>query len=1151
MKGSARLRRLIAAFLGKEPTLPQEPREAPTQFLGDDGSGPTRRIPRAAEVDEARPPFRDTHPTRNGQLPEWAQAEPDAGVEPARLGRYILGPLLGRGGMGEVHLAFDPSLGRLLALKRMFGGDPELMRRFLREARAQAIVRHPNICEIYEVGEDGERPYIAMEFIAGRSFDAAAADLTLEEKVAVMAAVARAIHAAHGQGFIHRDLKPANIMLAATEEGPKPYVMDFGLAQDQEAPGLTVTGTVMGTPSYMAPEQVRGESRNMGPRTDVYGLGATLFAVLLGRPPFLGASNAEILTKVLDEEAPRPRSVDPALPSALEIILLKCLEKDAEHRYPSALALAEDLGRYLERQAIEAKRMRLALRVRKWVLKRKALSAALAALVLSASVLGGITLHTRLQARAQQVFAQRMGEEVRSIESLLRIAHLLPAHDLRPATAQVRQRMAGIERRLGSEGRAVRGPGAYALGRGHMALGEWPEARTQLQKAWDLGYREPEVSYALGRTLGELYWQGLAEIRGIEDPAARQQRTAALQASLKTPALQHLRLAAREARLEVPAFAEALVAFFEDAYPLALEKAQEAFRSAPWMYEALILEGEVHHKQAEALWEQGRKGPALGELEAARRAFQAAQAVARSHPVPFEREAWMRIRALNWGAPETGLKPIDRLAGLALAVAPDHIEPYRIRAWVATHLADQALLQNQDPRPQLQRSAAFIRQALDLAPRQQRFLWTLAGNNHFQQGEYEQNHGLDPCATLDAAIDAFRRALQQEDATTGKFENWAPEDAHVMVAASFLNKAVYLREHGREAEEALQAGIGAARTALRLNPAKLRAHAQLAYLLFEEGDARLEQGADPLPAWQEGVACFERVLQQNPSASETLADLAGRHQQWASYDLEHGRDPMTHCTEGLRLIEASLKGDDRSGLSFNILGGLQTVRAAWAITQGEPSAPWISKALRAFQESRTRDPLYRAQAFLGEGRVHLVVAQGQTLAGADPRPPLREARQAFAEALKRLPGAPEALAGQAEAALLEARNPTLTPSEARRALQQARPSLGALPNARRALLDAEAELLEGRLALRSGQSPQPHLERAEALLKAARTHPDRAAGLKAEVHLLRARWKATPPAVAKLELVAARTELAEATRLNPNRLREWRVLERELEALPR
>lgn len=298
------------------------------------------------------------------------------------------------------------------------------------------------------------------------------------------------------------------------------------------------------------------------------------------------------------------------------------------------------------------------------------------------------------------------------------------------------------------------------------------------------------------------------------------------------------------------------------------------------------------------------------------------------------------------------------------------------------------------------------------------------------------------------------------------------------------------------------------------------------------------------------MACFERVLQQNPSAFETLADLAGRHQAWALYDLEQGRDPMAHVTEGLRLIEASLKGDAQSGFSWHILGALRTVRGAWALAQGEESRPWITSALRAFQESRTRDPQYHAQAFQGEGEAHLVAAHGQALAGADPRPSIREAQRAFLEALKLLPGAPEALAGQAEAALLEARHLPRTSPDARRALTQARQALERLPKARRTLLEAEADLLEGRLALEAGQSPEHPLERAEGLLKATRTHPDRIAGLKAEIHLLRARWKGTPPATAKQERAAAQKELADAARLNPNREREWRILRQELETLP-
>jgi tRNA A-37 threonylcarbamoyl transferase component Bud32 len=268
--------------------------------------------------------------------------------------KYETAVLLGQGAMGEVYKAYDPVLQRFVALKYLRKDDPDLAERLLREARLQARVGHELVCEVYEVGADEGRPFIAMQYIDGRTLEQVAPELTLREKLGVMRDVCEAVHAAHETGLIHRDLKPQNIMVERRADGLRPHVLDFGLAREYDASGTTESSGMAGTPSYMAPEQARGDVRLLDRRTDVYALGAVLFRLAVGRPPFEG-SHMDIAVRVLHANPMPPRRLDPDLPTGVENIILKCLEKEPARRYATALDLGQDLQRFLDGEPIEAR----------------------------------------------------------------------------------------------------------------------------------------------------------------------------------------------------------------------------------------------------------------------------------------------------------------------------------------------------------------------------------------------------------------------------------------------------------------------------------------------------------------------------------------------------------------------------------------------------------------------------------------------------------------------------------------------------------------------------------------------------------------------------------------------------------------------------
>jgi serine/threonine-protein kinase len=293
-------------------------------------------------------PVSDVAPTSDADVPR----------VPDRIGDYEILEELGRGGMGIVYRARQSGLERSVALKAIRAGAMASradVTRFRVEAQSAAKLEHPGIVPVYDVGEDDGQPYFTMQLIEGTTLSARLADgpMSASEVVKLLAPVARAIDFAHQGGVLHRDLKPANILI---DEDGHPFVADFGLAKRLEADeSLTQSGAVLGTPSYMAPEQAAGSRGEVSAVTDVYALGAVLYHALTGRPPFQSPSPIETILQVLEQDPLPPRLLNPQIDRDLEMIVLRCLQKPPEMRYASAAALADDLEAYLADEPLSAR----------------------------------------------------------------------------------------------------------------------------------------------------------------------------------------------------------------------------------------------------------------------------------------------------------------------------------------------------------------------------------------------------------------------------------------------------------------------------------------------------------------------------------------------------------------------------------------------------------------------------------------------------------------------------------------------------------------------------------------------------------------------------------------------------------------------------
>jgi serine/threonine-protein kinase len=338
--------------------------------MGENREGPLRQAELATKAGGGPPPS------------HWAEASEFAA--PSAFQGYEVVDVLGRGGMGVVYRARQLSLGRCVAIKVMLAGaqaSPEERLRFRVEAESVALLCHPNIVQVYEVGEQNGYPFCSLEYVDGGSLaeKLRGGPMPAAKAAQLVEKLARAVDAAHRHGIIHRDLKPPNILLTADGE---PKIADFGLAKRMgDTFDQTRTGAGLGTPSYMAPEQVEA-AKGVGPAADIYGLGAILYETLTGHPPFEGPSAMTIMARVLSEEPMPPRKRNPAIPRDAAVICLKCLEKDPRRRYPSAAALGDDLLSFFSGDPIMARPPGMLGRFDRWARLRPAVAATLSILAL-------------------------------------------------------------------------------------------------------------------------------------------------------------------------------------------------------------------------------------------------------------------------------------------------------------------------------------------------------------------------------------------------------------------------------------------------------------------------------------------------------------------------------------------------------------------------------------------------------------------------------------------------------------------------------------------------------------------------------------------------------------------------------------------------
>lgn len=934
--------------------------------------------------------------------------------------RYRLLDLLGRGGMGWVYRASDLVLEREVALKFLRHDDPEMAARFRREARTQAQVDHPNVCRVYEVGEVGGHPFIAMQLIRGPSLMEAGLRMTIPDKIRVAAEVARGVHAAHERGLVHRDLKPGNVLVEWRDGAWHPFVVDFGIARTAHDLELTEPGTIMGTLAYVPPEQARGAVGELDRRSDVYSLGATVYALFAGVPPFPQGGGADTLWRVVHEEPLRLRRRTPEVPRDLETVVMACLEKDPSRRYSTAGELADDLERCLRGEPVHARPVGPAGRLLRRVRRRPGLAAAIAAAVLIAVAAVSVNLATVHRARLRGELANRLAQQVAEDESQVRLAALLPLHDRSAERAELRGRLVDLERRTASLGRWAEGPASFAIGRGHLLLDEPRQAVDRLEVAWEDGYRSPLDALALGRAYGALYREALQELEQIEEPAQRVSFAEEIQRQFRDRALEILALAGDAPSLP-SAWVEGLVAFYDGRPEDALERARAAFERAPWLHEAKVLEGDAELAVARARLDRGDFHGCLEAADRAQAAFETAAQVARSDADTRRglcslHGLRMELALRTGGDPEPPFGAAEAACGEALVINPEGVPARNLLARANWLLADALSDRGLDPSRHLARAERLALEAVELEPANLYAHYNL-GCALSIAGVGELGLGRDPRPLLRRAVASFERAVEISP-------GFAP--ARDDLGYAWERSAKYELQRGLDPTPSLDRAVASYQAAIRLTPAFANAHNNLGIARLRRALWLAASGGDPGPELDAAEEDLERAVELNPNYANAHANLGFVARARAADIAARRRDPREALAAARAAFARAHAINPSLPWSWPELAAVELVEARWSRARGarhERAIAAAEAAARRAIELNPRNPV----AFLRAAEVDLE----RIRAGDRSAPVAERGLGRSARALELNPDMAEAMLVRAELLALVAEAP-LQRLEARR-----------------------------------------------------------------------------------------------------------------------
>jgi len=904
-----------------------------------------------------------------------------------KIGRYEVFKLLGQGGMGSVYKAYDVALDRYVALKFIHNNDSGAKQRLILEGRTQARVDHPSICKIYEIGEIGSEIFVAMQYIEGNTLAKVAKELSLEEKLKLVIDIAEGLDAAHKQGLVHRDIKPQNIMVEKKADGTlQVSILDFGLVKEVSSKGMTVTGEILGTPSYMSPEQASGQVNKIDRRTDIYSLGVTLYEILVHRLPFEGINPMDILFKVLNKEAPTLRQIDPSIAVNLETIVAKCLEKDPQRRYKTAKDLAEDLRRFLGGSAIQARPVTLSYRIFQKARNHKT---AVISIILTFAIIivAAISnLRTRLNAAEQAFLAQEFGQKVKDIEQTMLIGNLLPLHDLSREKNLVKRQIADIKQQMQKLGKVSAGPGNYALGQGYLVLHDYAKAKEHLEIALASGYNSPEFYYSLGQTLGALYQEALMETERITNSELRKAREEQIEKELRDPALLYLRTSKTSTNIS-PSYAEGLIAFYEKNYEKALEKAQKAFTEIPFLFEAKKLEGDIYIKLGDLKREKGNYPQAKEAYSKAGEAYKLAVTIGESADSIYEGECDQYSKIMDVGIItndkelyQTAYKDAISACDKALIANPESSPVYRKKSRVLWRLGEEVMNTNQDPTEYFDKAVATAKKAV-FYDNKDAYAYNNLGHAYVRKANYEQKLNLSPEGHLDLAIENYLKAIELNP-------NFA--FARNGLGLVYWREAAYLIEKDKDPRSFLDKSIESYKKSIEIRPT-YSAYSNIGLAAYHKADYEAKHGVDPAKSYELSTKHLEEAIKLNPKRAEAYNYLALTSMGKANLLMNKDLDPSKLFDLAIEYSQKAVELDPDTVEPYYNLGLIYNKKAFYYLTKNLDPTELLEQARENFQAGNKLDPNYQ-KIYLEQSYLELMSACWQIMQNQDPSKLLNQTR---------------------------------------------------------------------------------------------------------------------------------------------------------------
>jgi serine/threonine-protein kinase len=781
----------------------------------------------------------------------------------------------------------------------------------------------------------------------------------------------------------------------------------------------------------MSPEQARGDVHNLDRRADIYSLGATLYDLILGVPPFEDQSIVNVLLKVLHEDPTPPRTILPSLPQNLETIILKCLSKEPAQRYDSALALAEDLQRHIKVEPILARRASLRYRLRRFVLRHRALVAVSTVSLLAILGLAGYSLRSRIltqreraraaqRAAAQAQLAQQLAQDVKDIEWLLRSAYQLPLHDIGHEQDLTRRRMAEMEAQLRRLDPGDVGYIHYAIGRGHLALHELGPARTELLRARENGVDLPELHYALGAVLGQLYQKELIEARRHGDKGWLAARQKQLEVQYLRPALASL-TRSHGAKLDSPELLASLVAWYRKQYDVALAKAKLTAVDSPWLYEARKLEGDVYLEQAIEQRGHGNYQNANAKLKLAINAYEAAANIGRSDASIYQAisEAWIQqsqIDSAQGKSPQVALQNALAACEKSNISAPQDATGYTKKSYTHFWLAWEKLVNGKDPRPEIEQLLSDGEQAIKLNSSDE-VAYDAIGNGYWVRGNYERDIGQNPSESWKKAIHTLGQAI----AVAPKFP-WAVNDLGLV----YQEQALWSVSKGLNPESDFKMAISAFLKAIDIHPEYLSAYNNLVLTYASFAQYRASHGHDVSPQLTEAVRAATSASAISKTIPNLQNNLALARLQMARFLTDARQDPGAYLAAAEKDLAASLEVNPNDDVNTFVHGTAMLISARYYVLHDKDPTPFIQKGQADVQRVVERNP-GEADYQLLDCRLRLVEAQWARKQGRPATGPLRLALADALRAVSLAPNSAEALTELARVLLAQAIATSLRP----------------------------------------------------------------------------------------------------------------------------